>query len=275
MLSLVERREQSYNNRGAISRSAVLSQAKLVYYKLFALVYGAAGRCAHSAMCNSSWTAAHVRDIWGVDAAVVFPPCNTEVLQSIGLEAREEVIVSVGQFRPEKNHSLQVEAMEELKHLLPKGKGARLLVVGSCRNEEDEARVRAVRQQVIDLGLEDCVEVKVNVAWDELKRLFGLASVGLHTMRNEHFGINVVEFMASGVVPVSHNSGGPKSDIVKIGETGYLAESAKEYAVCINRILSMSKQDMKKMQEAGRKRAGTFSDANFREAFVREMKRVW
>jgi alpha-1,2-mannosyltransferase len=47
----------------------------------------------------------------------------------------------------------------------------------------------------------------MNVAWPELYGLFGRASAGIHTMQNEHFGINVVEFMASGVIPVSNNSG--------------------------------------------------------------------
>ena len=51
------------------------------------------------------------------------------------------------------------------------------------------------------------VEIMMNVAWPELFVLFGRASAGIHTMRNEHFGINVVEFMASGVIPVSNNSG--------------------------------------------------------------------
>ena len=40
------------------------------------------------------------------------------------------------------------------------------------------------------------------------------ASVGLSTMADEHFGISVVEFMAAGVVPVVHASGGPLCDIV-------------------------------------------------------------
>jgi alpha-1,2-mannosyltransferase len=33
-------------------------------------------------------------------------------------------------------------------------------------------------------------------------------------MWNEHFGIGVVEYMAAGLVPVAHASGGPLMDIV-------------------------------------------------------------
>jgi alpha-1,2-mannosyltransferase len=44
-------------------------------------------------------------------------------------------------------------------------------------------------------------------------------------MRNEHFGIAVVELMASGIITIAHKSAGPLEDI--IGGTdvpvGYLA----------------------------------------------------
>lgn len=33
-------------------------------------------------------------------------------------------------------------------------------------------------------------------------------------MQDEHFGINVVEFMAAGLIPVVHASAGPMMDIV-------------------------------------------------------------
>lgn len=39
------------------------------------------------------------------------------------------------------------------------------------------------------------VEFVVNAPYSELKGWLGRASVGLHTMWNEHFGICVVEYM--------------------------------------------------------------------------------
>lgn len=33
-------------------------------------------------------------------------------------------------------------------------------------------------------------------------------------MVDEHFGISIVEYMAAGLVPIAHNSGGPRADIV-------------------------------------------------------------
>ncbi len=108
MLSLVQRREATYNNRAFISKSALFTTLKLLYYRAFALLYGAVGRCAHTAMSNSSWTAAHIHDIWKVESVVICPPCNTDKLQKMPLKGRERLIISLGQFRPEKNHKLQV-----------------------------------------------------------------------------------------------------------------------------------------------------------------------
>ena len=47
-----------------------------------------------------------------------------------------------------------------------------------------------------DLGIQDNVEFILNADYDRLKKDFlGRASIGLHTMMDEHFGITVVEFM--------------------------------------------------------------------------------
>lgn len=65
-------------------------------------------------MVNSSWTAGHVQQLWWRWRApcLVFPPCDTSDLQRLPLDRRLKhlFLVSVAQFRPEKNHRLQLEA---------------------------------------------------------------------------------------------------------------------------------------------------------------------
>ena len=58
------------------------------------------------------------------------------------------------------------------------------------------------------------MEFIVNAPYAELLRWLARASIGLSTMVDEHFGINVVEYMAAGLIPVVHASAGPLLDIV-------------------------------------------------------------
>jgi alpha-1,2-mannosyltransferase len=107
--------QAAHNNDAAIASSPLRSSLKLGYYKLFAACYAMVGRRASVIMANSSWTAGHLRAIWGERGiAKVFPPCNTTDFQKIPLDlARRHAsahVVSIAQFRPEKAHRLQLEA---------------------------------------------------------------------------------------------------------------------------------------------------------------------
>lgn len=78
---------------------------------------------------------------------IVYPPCDTqEFLQLGNLGSRKHVIVSLAQFRPEKDHAKQIEALALLLERHPKWRdvGVKLVLMGSCRNEEDEARIKGL-----------------------------------------------------------------------------------------------------------------------------------
>ena len=96
------------------------------------------------------------------------------------------------------------------------------------------------------------------------------ASVGLHTMWNEHFGISVVEMMAAGLLVIAHNSGGPAMDILQPyngAETGYLAITDQEYAEKMACALkSLAEHDGEvghKIRQNGRESVDRFSDEVF------------
>ena len=90
------------------------------------------------------------------------------------------------------------------------------------------------------------MDFKVNVTYEELLEWYGKAQYGIHTMWCEHFGIGIVELMASGVIVVAHNSGGPKMDIVKEHNgqrTGFLASTEEEYASELYQMFSLSQNE--------------------------------
>ena len=57
--------------------------------------------------------------------------------------------------------------------------------------------------------------------------LFKRAKVGIHTMKEEHFGIAIVELMSAGLIVVAYAAAGPKMDIIGGADkpVGYLADS--------------------------------------------------
>lgn len=283
MLEVVRDGKAKFNNSGAIARSSLLSHGKLYYYRAFAALYSVAGRAADVRMVNSSWTRAHIARIWShvpVDGLqTIFPPCDAALLASLkadGSKRSQGLIVSVGQFRPEKNHALQLEVMHKLVHdkeyasswlgtEMPRPK---LIMVGGARHAADKARVRALCDARSALGLEGVVELRANASWDELLELLACARAGLHTMEDEHFGISVVELQAAGVIPVAHRSGGVALDIIDDGVSGFLADDVDEYARRLHQVLAGSGGvDCAQIRETARQRVSRFSDDAFVESF--------
>jgi alpha-1,2-mannosyltransferase len=197
MLQRISDRTVSYNNASVVSRSLFLSRLKLVYYKLFALIYGLAGKCSSVIMVNSTWTHGHICTIWKAPdkTSIVYPPCNVQEFLKIPLrddtEQKQHSIVSIGQFRPEKDHPLQIKSFATFLDKISEEKKEcyTLVLVGGCRNAEDEQRVNNLKKLCEDLGVKDNVDFKLNVSFAELKKSLAEATIGLHTMWNEHFGI--------------------------------------------------------------------------------------
>ena len=280
MLARVGDHTATYNNAAFISSSRLLSGGKLLYYHLFAMLYGLAGRCSDVIMVNSTWTYGHVVSIWGQKdlTTIVYPPCDTKSFLEIPIKDESskpdvETIVSVGQFRPEKDHPLQLKSFFEFLSHRPASEKCRfkLILVGSVRNEEDNNRVKSLKQYAAELGIKRHVVFALNVSFSDLKAYLAQATIGLHTMWNEHFGIGVVECQAAGCIALAHDSGGPKMDIVIDWDdkpTGFLADDAKSYARAMETIFSLQPLERRAICENARKNVARFSEAKFESGFL-------
>ncbi|GMF23167.1 unnamed protein product [Phytophthora lilii] len=280
MIEKVHKRDAGFNNDAAIAASSSRSTAKYIYYRLFAAAYSLVGRlCTDVVMVNSTWTYNHVKQLWGKPPTIVYPPCGAmREYMDFSLGDREPIALSVSQFRPEKNQLLQLQAFQVLltkyaEQMTTKFGDFRLVVLGSCRNADDEARVETLKKQAKELGIAERVDFVVNASFAELKRYLAKSSIGVHTMYNEHFGISNVEMMAAGMLVVANNSGGPKADIVK-PEAGCLALTADEYADKMLLLLQKSPAEAIEMRSAARKSSMRFSDEEFGEQFLAAMSSV-
>jgi alpha-1,2-mannosyltransferase len=287
MLSKVAERRPTYNNDDEITSSVVRTYVKLVYYHIFAFLYGVAGGWFTDViMVNSTWTGNHIRSIWKTrkDVQVVYPPCDTTRLQQMDIEAkRQRVVISIAQYRPEKDHQRQIEAFRILRQERDdrkKFQDVRLVIIGSCRNSDDEALADWLETYAKDKGVGSHVSILRNVSWDELVAWLGRAEAGVHTMWNEHFGIGVVEMQAAGAIPIAHRSAGPLMDIVvpsyesdqsdhdNTRATGFLATEPEEYAAAMATVLTLPEATKGRMRAQGRSHASEcFSEELFDRRF--------
>ncbi|GAA6054532.1 hypothetical protein JCM3770_005832 [Rhodotorula araucariae] len=234
---------------------------------------------------------------------VVYPPCDTAALTAfpcttawrIPSPSAPVTIISLAQFRPEKEHSTQLRAFADLVSgsLLPPDfdrTRLRLVLAGSARHAADHARVGALEALARKLGIASQVEFVVNAPYARVCELLRTASVGLHTMVDEHFGITVVEFQAAGLVTLAHASAGPLLDILVpfaspthgLGPTGFVArpnldpvaepEQAEQHAAAFAAQLAHIVALPTAVQDAVRARARESAVARFG---VAQFERGW
>ena len=267
MIQKVRERRPSYNNSSNITSTVSVSRLKLLYYKLLITWYSTAGYFCKLALCNSTWTYNHMQTIWSCPLSIVYPPCDIEKFLSIPLHCKKELnVISIGQFRPEKDHELQILAMKEVVTKNPQLSKAKLILVGSCRDEGDQTRVENLKKLAKSLFIQDNVQFYVNVPYTELLSLVQTSMIGLHSMWNEHFGICVVELMASGLITIAHNSAGPKEDIISHEKEGFLASTPEEYSGYIARGL-IDFSNLQELRENARVKVRKFSQDHFESRF--------
>ncbi len=197
MLNRVRDRRPTYNNDERVTSNSSTTTAKLVYYKVFAWMYGFVGRFADTIMVNSTWTRNHIVEIWHKstdDVKIVYPPCEIPNQSISKMNKRINTILSIGQFRPEKDHKLQINALKCFLDGASEtaNKDVKLVLLGSCRNKEDDDRVKELMELVDKLRLKDNVEFKVNASYKELQELLDASLMGIHSMWNEHFGVSLL-----------------------------------------------------------------------------------
>ena len=96
-----------------------------------------------------------------------------------------------------------------------------------------------LKREVKEKNLENYIEFIKNPPFSELIKIFKSCSIGIHTMMAEHFGIAVVEMLAAGLIVIAHNSAGPKMDIIKNNEVGFLCDTEDDYVEALIKSIAL------------------------------------
>ncbi|KAJ3958669.1 asparagine-linked glycosylation protein [Colletotrichum tropicale] len=264
---------------------------KKTYWRLFAALYSRVGSTVDIVMTNSTWTQGHVQKLWGPHRQarhrtnpieVNYPPCAVEELEEAvevseaSEKKREKAMVYIAQFRPEKNHQLIIQSFAEfLKTNTEAARDAKLVLIGSVRDDHDSKRVYTLRLLVNELNIKDRVEFHLDASWPEILDWLRRASVGVNGMWNEHFGIGVVEYQAAGLISVVHDSGGPKLDIVVEVDgqpTGFHATNVKEFAEGYEKALSI--KNTLPIRLRARQSAKRFTETEFDKKWIAQIEKL-
>jgi len=150
-------------------------------------------------LCNSEFTKCKISERWNKEAEVIYPPVDVEKFKPA---SKENIVVTLGRFEPSKNY----DVVNEVANVMPE---VEFKIIGI---KQDIMYYRKIRD-----SKPDNVALLTDLTRDEVISELAKAKVYFHTMVNEHFGISIVEAMASGCIPVVHNSGGAREAVGNLG----------------------------------------------------------
>ena len=169
------------------------------------------------------------------DPLIIYPPIDVEFFSRVvSSDSRENRIVVLGRYNPDKNIELALEVASVLKSMNIKFE---MNIVGNL--SKPYFPYYNYLQKIVKInGLSEMVELKTNVDINELLTLFGKSKILFHPTIGEPFGMCVAEAMSAGLVPVVPSFG---------GNTEFVAEnlrysSQKEAAKIIMRSMNASLQ---------------------------------
>ena len=139
----------------------------------------------------------------GVDAEKFFPANRQQMRDKFNLLDDARVLITVGGLVERKGFHRVIEVLPALRQQYP---GLHYLVVGGASAEGDWSE--KLKQQVADLGLQDCVHFLGTMPPEALREPLSAADVFVLSTRNEGWANVLLEAMACGLPVVATDVGG-------------------------------------------------------------------
>jgi glycosyltransferase involved in cell wall biosynthesis len=158
-------------------------------------------------LANSEYTRRAIYRIFNVDPKILYPPVDVETFREAALQStfREDLVLVISRIAPDK----QIQnAIELAKILRRKGIAKSGMVIAGNLYHYNYDYYQHLRKMIADSDLSNYISLQTNISFIKLLQLMQLAKVYFHPRIDEHFGISIVEAMASGLVPVVSNMGG-------------------------------------------------------------------
>lgn len=179
---------------------------------------------------NSKFTGKYLKIYWNLDAIIVNPPIDMQLISQTEFLKKENTILIVGRIVPDKKIKEMIMAFLEIKSKLSK---YNLVVVGNkdtnCLEYYNELKKIEEQNRSIrilaDISYDDLVTEykKAKIFWHAK----GLGVDSANPLLMEHFGMTTVEAMANGCLPIVINKAGQR-EIIENGKFGFLWNNIDE-----------------------------------------------
>jgi len=150
-------------------------------------------------LANSKYTSRLIKERWGRNASVIYPPCPLYL--DLPIKNKRDWVCTLSRFSREKRYETILEIAKETPDI-------EYHLMGSVSSDKIQ-----YFSEVFKKGRSiSNVNFHINASIDEKKEILQKSKVLLHANRGEHFGICLIEAMSSGTIPVPHNSGAARDD---------------------------------------------------------------
>ncbi len=163
-------------------------------------------------LTNSNFSKNIIRKIIGKESIVIYPPTELhDYIRNMYNNDREDSVIYVARFSPEKNNHIFVYIAKELPeymfYLVGSAHGRGIEYYNYCKKLAEKLNVKNIK-------------IMANVPHETKLKLLSSCKVYVHLFPTEHFGIAPLEALASGLVPVVPINSGTWTDICRFGKYG-------------------------------------------------------
>lgn len=223
-------------------------------------------------VCNSQFTLRHLDRRLKAKSMVIYPPVDTQPLKS--RHSKEHLILSVGRFHHLKKQDILIDVFKNM-HDSGLLKNWKLIFAGSVL-PADREYLSSLRKRAKNLP----VMFEVDAGSEKMRALYGKSSLYWHAagfkehdpVNFEHFGIAVVEAMASGTVPLVFCGGG-LPEIITNGKNGYLWKDTQSLSEMTMSLVNDS-ETRNRMAEEAVHRSSDFDRSRFDKSVLELVGRV-
>jgi len=199
---------------------------------------------------NSLFSKMIIEKYLNVKCFVVNPPVDLEDYLKLRENTdREDAVVYIARFHPEKRHISVLQLAELLRHV-------KFYLIGSVHPRYRDY-YSSLRLWVESRGLNNVV-LMPNASYEEKLRVLARAKVYLHAALFEPLGLAVIEAAAAGLVPVVPVCSGAYTDVTCFGRFGLGYRRFSELAPLIEEALARWRRLQVPVEYLARFRPGVF-----------------